>query len=959
MAVQEKFGRMRRYGAWFLALSLTAAMVYWYATSRLHPLPQRPLRIGFGPNPPFQVRTTQGFSGLAVDILNEAARRANVRLEWVETNTSSDEAFDKHLVDLWPLMIDLPERRKRIHLTRPYMMGHHILVTLAGSAELRKDFTGRIASVRLPIHLKLAAQEFPRAQVIAGENPSAVMAQVCSGIAGAAFLDKRAAASALETPPPACQSKALNIHNLQLSLPASVASTFESADVADLLRDEIGRMYRDGALGKTMEKYSFYGLDATWASIDMMAKAERSQWYAWSSTALVIALGIALWQALSLRQKKRNETTLRESEERFRAIFQEAGIGVAQLSLSGRVELANDRYCQVVGHRREHLVGRGTEEITHTKDLREHLAIAPRLLSGEIESFTEEKRYQRHDGSLVWATVCKTLVRHPNGQPKCIIAVAEDITERKLAEASLKESEARFRQMADSAPVLIWTADAAQRATFVNKGWLEFTGRTIEQELGRGWTDSIHPEDRERCLATLALYFEQRRNFHLEYRVRRADGEYRHILDHGVARVSEEGLFTGYVGSCIDVTELKNNYERHLATQKLESLGVLSAGVAHDFNNLLGAILARAESAQSELAAGSQPVEDLEEIRLTALRAAEIVTQLMAFARQENALSLAVDLSHVVSETLKLLRVSIAKNAVLKTELATDLPCIYANTGEIRQVVMNLVINASEALEGKSGCITITTCLVADSDSLSRRVCLEVRDTGCGMTDEVKARIFDPFFTTRFAGRGLGLSAVQGIVRRHGGTVVIESTRGEGSCFRIVLPSVEGEVRATEHAPVEPMAEQDSPAVLFVDDEDALRTVVSKLLRRNRFEVVEAADGMAAIDRLRSDPGEIGIILLDVSLPGLSGQELLDELYRIRPEVKVILSTAYSEETAKSEFEGRRIWGFIRKPYQTDDLLKILRDATNGVPHRGFSWGENSGSSEEMVGNFEPGQLAK
>ncbi|SPE43256.1 Multi-sensor hybrid histidine kinase (fragment) [Candidatus Sulfopaludibacter sp. SbA3] len=486
----------------------------------------------------------------------------------------------------------------------------------------------------------------------------------------------------------------------------------------------------------------------------------------------------------------------------------------------------------------------------------------------------------------------------------------------------------------------IWLSGPDNRCSFVNKRWLDFTGRTLDQELGQGWIENVHPDDRERVATAYRRSFEVLSECRIEYRARRADGEYRCLLDHGVARFSADGEFAGYVGSCVDITDLKRNFEQHLATQKLESLGVLAAGVAHDFNNLLGAIVARAESATSELAPGSPATYDVEQVRVIALRAGEIVAQLITFARQENAPPAALDLSSVVAEMLDLLRVSIAKAAVLETELASGLPLMQANADEIRQVVMNLVVNASEALEGEPGTITVSTAPASLGGDSGGAVRLEVRDTGSGMTEEVKNRIFDPFFTTRFVGRGLGLASTQGIVRRHGGSIEVESAPGKGSRFTVLLPCAAGQAAPVPHA-----AELDVPSaetggtVLFVEDEESLRSVIAKCLRRKNFQVIEAADGAAAIEILKSDPGGIGVVLLDVTLPGISGAELLDELRWIRPEVKVILSTAYSRETAMRGFGGRDVWGFIRKPYRTDDLVNLLRHAAGASNPSGDSSG--------------------
>jgi PAS domain S-box-containing protein len=374
--------------------------------------------------------------------------------------------------------------------------------------------------------------------------------------------------------------------------------------------------------------------------------------------------------------------------------------------------------------------------------------------------------------------------------------------------AQLRESEERFRAIADAAPVMIWVSGVDALCTFFSRRWLEFTGRSMEDELGNGWAASVHADDLDRCLATYTSSFEARRRFEMDYRLRRSDGEYRWVLDYGAPRFSPDGAFSGYIGSCIDITDLKQNQERMLASQKLESLGVMAAGVAHDFGNLLATILADAELALSELDSGSPGRDCVKKIEAVALRASEIVRLLMASAgaqKSSDALG-PLDLSTEVEQMLELLIVSISKRASVRTSLAKDLPAVRGNAAQIHQVVMNLVTNASEALGGKQGTITVATDIVHISagpgnDPFSLQeggyVRLRVCDTGCGMTAETRARIFDQFFTTKSAGRGLGLAAVHGIVRSHGGAIYVESAPDRGSTFDILLPCMSAATNRT------------------------------------------------------------------------------------------------------------------------------------------------------------------
>ena len=463
----------------------------------------------------------------------------------------------------------------------------------------------------------------------------------------------------------------------------------------------------------------------------------------------------------------------------------------------------------------------------------------------------------------------------------------------------------------------------------------------LEEGLNNGWIQSVHPDDVDRCFASYSAAFDARERFHIACRLRRAEGEYRWILCSGIPRYAADGSFAGYVGTDIDITDLRRAQEAALSRQKLESLGVLVGGIAHDFNNLLGSILANAELLISQLPVDSQFCDDVENIRTVASRAAEIVAQMMAYSGEEGAEFESVNVSQLVAEMLQLLRVSITKGAVLRVSLPEKLPAVSASAAQLRQVVMNLITNASEAIGETGGVISVTTSEVrievgrpegsAPGLPFGNYVRLEVSDTGCGMTQEVRAKMFDPFFTAKSLGRGLGLSAVQGIIRTHNGTINVVSAPGRGSCFEILLPC-SSEAAGNRHDTAVPGTADGVTrvgSILVIEDEEVLRVAVAKMLRTNGFRVFEAANGKDGAELFGASASAIDAILLDMTLPGMSGAEVLRALRQIRPDVKVIIMSAHSRAYVLTATAGQEPCQYIRKPYRLDELLSLLRNVSS------------------------------
>lgn len=405
--------------------------------------------------------------------------------------------------------------------------------------------------------------------------------------------------------------------------------------------------------------------------------------------------------------------------------------------------------------------------------------------------------------------------------------------------------------------------------------------------------------------------------------------------------LSEGGVRLGRIWVCFDVTAQKALDRQLVQAQKLESLTALTGGVAHDFNNLLMAILGSADLTLDELPASSPHRESLTVIREAGRTAAALCRQMLIYAGRERFSLGELDLSRAVEEIRQLIRSSVPRKAALEFDLADGLPAIEADAAQVRQVVLNLVSNASEALGEESGSIRISTgATTCDPDprggwpseelSGAPGVFLEVADTGCGMDEETQARMFDPFFSTKFTGRGLGLAGVLGIVRGHGGEVRVRSEPGRGTRIRVLFPALERTGEPSRAEGEKATRWRGSGTVLLVDDEELVRRVAARMLEHLGFGVLTAADGREAIRLFRQRRGEILFVLLDLTMPEMSGEEVLRELRRIDPQVRVVIASGYPEEEVARRFAGGELPPIVHKPYRMRELRRhgsrMLRD---------------------------------
>jgi two-component system, cell cycle sensor histidine kinase and response regulator CckA len=529
------------------------------------------------------------------------------------------------------------------------------------------------------------------------------------------------------------------------------------------------------------------------------------------------------------------------------------------------------------------------------------------------------------------------------GRVSSVVAVHRDITGRRHSDQALFESIMQYKEVFDSISICVFVIDVTPEGRFkiaaFNPAEEALVGLTNAEVAGRFIEDLFPADLANQLIANYRGCVEAGRTIKFDHFLDLPRRGRRFFHSNLIPLRNDAGVINRIIGACVETTEFRRTQEEALAKQNLETLGVLAGGIAHDFNNVLGGIHAQAELIEAELPSDSPASGELDRIKVAAIRGSEIVRELMVYAGQDQSyVDEAIDVSRLIEEMLGLLRVSISKHSALRTHLSEHLPAVPGKAPQLRQVVMNLVINASEAIEQEDGVITLTTAHVAGGTGAPNSpadlpprdyVLLEVSDTGGGIPDEARAKIFDPFFTTKFAGRGMGLAVVQRIVHDHGGVIRWVTSPGQGTTFQVFFPcAAKSAARAQHSLPARRLEEPDTRkgAILVVDDEELLRAAISKSLRRLGYLVLEAGDGFEAMERMQAHKEDLEAVLLDVSLPGVSSLEVFQQACKVRPDMKVVVTSAYSKETVDATFQGMRVHHFIRKPFRLGDLMRLLTD---------------------------------
>ncbi len=750
------------------------------------------------------------------------------------------------------------------------------------------------------------------------------------------------------------------------------------------------------------------------------------------------------------------------SDEMYRRVVEAVPEGIWVVDPQGHTIFSNQRMAEILGVNFATMSGQSCFECVFPDELVDAQRHFARTLAGDRRPF--EFRLRRADGSPIWVSISCMAMCDDSDARVGLLGLFSDISERKRAEAELRESEERFRNMADTAPVMIWVTGRDKLFTFFNKTWLDFTGSARNGEPETGWSMGMHPDDLDQCIASYYSAFDVRRSFHMEFRRRRADGEYRWLQCSGVPRFTAGGDFEGYIGSEIDITDVKRALQevvvnqalreseekyhrivetmtegvwildhegqttfvnrqmaamlgyqveemvgrsvldfkdeeaRRIALQKLErrrrgiteqydstfqtrdgrrltvlistrplwdgdgryagtlgvitnitersvleerlhqafkmeAIGRLAGGVAHDFNNLLTVINGYSDLLLRKLSAADPLHAGLTEIRSAGQRAQELTGQMLAFSRRRNRATETLSLRSVIEEVENMFRRIIGEGIHLITAFDPALGQVRADRTELTQILLNLAVNARDAMP-TGGTLTFETRNVDVDEDYARNypaaragayVLLMVSDTGVGMDAETQQHLFEPFFTTKQAGKGtgLGLATVYGIVSQRGGWIQVHSKPREGATFWIYLPRLNA-VPSEEEAHSEPQRQQfrGTETILVVEDQPQVRELTCSILREFGYQVLEASDAMEALSLAETHAGPLHLLLTDVIMPGMHGLELATRLQVIRG-TPVLFMSGYPgsmEAGLDSEVD------YIQKPFTPDILVGKVQE---------------------------------
>jgi len=965
----------------FVALLALLGLAGWWVNGRLRGPAQesKPFRVGFQNSPPYNYPGPSGSAeGVAVEIVSEASKRRHIPIEWVYVPEGPDTSLGSGKVDLWPLVAEFPERKKLLYFSDPWLTMSVWLVSLESSViSTPKDAVGhQVWHDDRNITTRLAAKNLPGAHLTSHPSNEGVLEAVCTGRADAGLIWGSSAHTDVLRHVTACGNAQLRFHPLpDGNLLFGIGATYKrpGADrAADAIRAEIGNLVRDGTVSSIYFRLFLDPSNEATIVYYLREAQERNLYMRIAVFLLGIVVALLAWQTIRVRaakralaaanaalgvqvadrtaeltetnerlrleitERKRTEETLRESEQRFRGIFEGAPIGISILSIDGQETVANRALQKLLNCSAEELSCLDTfNAVTHPDDQLADAVLHKELREGKRDRYQQEKRYILRDGRLVKANVYFSLLRDSAGRPKYALALSEDITERKQSEQALRQAEEKYRSIFENAMEGIFQSTPEGRFLSVNPALAQMYGYANPDEMICSVTDIarqlyVQPELRNAMWRRLESEGVVRG---FEAQERRKDGSTFWTSETLRAVRDAQGVTLYYEGIIEDITERKSLEEQLRQAQKMEAVGRLAGGVAHDFNNLLTIIISYSQLLRDMTGSNPLLVEKVDQISKAGARASNLTRQLLAFSRRQILQPRVLNLDDVLSDMGKMLQRLVSEDIELTIAHNPCLHPIRCDVGQIEQVIMNLVINARDAMPD-GGKLTLQTANILLNGELTQRhpeaksgphVCLSVSDTGCGMDAETQAHVFEPFFTTKEEGRGtgLGLATVYGIVEQAGGYVDLHSEIGRGTTFHVYLPRAEGPI-VEEKRPLVVSPEHGSETVLVVEDQDAVRELVCEILRMSGYEVVSARNGPEALQLSKKSNQAFDLMISDVVMPQMGGPELAKVLVRSRPDMKILYMTGYFDKGISPDELSRL--AIIQKPFSPEALTQKVRE---------------------------------
>jgi PAS domain S-box-containing protein len=655
---------------------------------------------------------------------------------------------------------------------------------------------------------------------------------------------------------------------------------------------------------------------------------------------------ITLWERLAgylsvTLTKLRTEEALRESEEKYRRIVQTSNEGIWAMDSNYLTTFVNQRMADMLGYTPVEMIGRRVDTFMFPEDLGDHSVRMEARKQGEGGVY--ERRFRRKDGGDLWTIVSATALRDAEGKFTGSFGMFTDITERKQAEAEIRDSEERNRRLVEALPDAIIFRSGGL-ITYANPAAVKlFRANRMEELIGKRYLELVHPDDRAESTERVRKNMEE--NWIApprEHRLIALDGQVVEVVSTGVPVKIRGGTQT--FGVFRDITEQKKSHQEKekleaqlQQAQKMEALGTLAGGIAHDFNNILSVIIGSSELLELKEVVEDSSRQTLDNVLQASQRAKELVRQILAFSRHAKQEKILLNFKSIIKETLEFLRASLPSSIQIRQYLDPAAGTIMADPTQMQQILMNLCTNAGHAMEKDGGVMQINLANVTLNAEDVRfypdlepggYVRLTVSDTGHGMEPSVIQRIFEPYFTTKELGKGtgLGLAVVHGIVKAHNGMIKVDSEVGKGTTFNVFLPRAEGYDRVVEMKPAESIP-KGSERILLVDDEKALVDIGKQLLNWMGYEVEIRTSPIEAIEAFRANPQKFDLVLTDMTMPQMTGIKMAKQMIEIRADIPVIVCTGFSDQINEEQALSAGVKALLLKPIVAREMSEAIRKA--------------------------------